>query len=175
MARVSSNSDAIADLIDALVDSIDFTTVGANGSLAEDLVDVIATGIADRSAQGLDPDGHPWDANEDKYAAYKRKKYDVDRPGELGGQMLSLESLKGRPAISAEKVEMAYGTGEVPPPNARNGAALTDSQRAVTDRDKAGYFTDSGRRFYEFDDAIKTAALDVASQFVADQITIHWG
>jgi hypothetical protein len=113
-----------------------------------------AEGIESRSNQGLGKDGKPFKPNEAKYAARKLKRFAVDRPGELGGQMLSLPSILGRPEIGPDSVVMTYGTGELPPTSSRTGATLKDYERTATDRDKARYFAEGGREFYALDAAI---------------------
>lgn len=165
MATVSFDADvSVADLVDAAVRTFDFTLPGRGGeTLGRDLAVRAALGIQQRSADGEDPDGNPWKPNEEKYAKYKHDRYQVDRPGELGGQMLSLTSLLGKPEVTAENVLMVYGWNTPPPADARNGVPLTPSERKATDREKGSYFTDGGRRFYELDDATCESMVAVAA------------
>lgn len=151
---VTTNADRLGDLIEELVKAIDFTMPGEHASLGEDLVAGAASGIADRSATGVDPDGAPWADNEPRYAAYKAARYGVHQVGELGGQMLSLESLKGKAEIGPDAIRMTYGTGDTPPSSSRSGTPLRPSERTATDKEKADHFEESGRRFYELDETI---------------------
>src|SRR5689334_1970463 len=117
-AGFEMDPDAVLAHVAAAVDSFDFSIPGeAGGTLGRDLAVAVAQGIADRSADGKDPDGNDWRPNSDTpfhglpgYATYKRERYDVDRPGELGGQMLSQLSLLGQTTVTADEVEMVYGT-----------------------------------------------------------------
>ncbi len=160
------NPDSIPDLIQAAVDTFDFTMPGEGGqSLGRDLAVTAAKGIADRSDSGLDLNGEPFAANEDKYAKYKEKRYDVDRPGELGGQMFSLTSVLGKPEVSADAIHMSYGWNQAPArTTARNGAPLRESERKATDRQKAVWFAESGREFYGLDETIAEAMLEQAGK-----------
>jgi hypothetical protein len=72
--------------------------------------------------------------------------------------------MMGQPNISADKIEMVYGTGSLPPEKARNGESLYPSERKATDREKAQYFTEGGRRFYEFDDDDAEAVMEKAAE-----------
>jgi hypothetical protein len=160
MARVSSNGDEIARELENLFNKIDFTIRGAEKNLGEALVEIVANDINELGNEGKGPDGAEWTPNEKKYAAYKARRYDVHKPGELGGQMLSEESLKGQPLILPDQIDMVYGTGKQPPPNSRSGVPLREHERKPTDREKADWFTDGGRPFYELNDAMEPKLLD---------------
>jgi hypothetical protein len=164
MDRVTSNADEVAAWIEGVVAGFDFTLPGEQGSLGEDLAGVAAQGMIDRGVpDARAADGGNWAPNEARYAAYKRRRFGAIQPGILTGQMLSLESMLGRPEITPDRVEMTYGTGE-PAAGSRSGAPLRPSDQEVTDREKASYFTDSGRRFYELDDTIAAAVVEKASE-----------
>src|SRR5690242_4486710 len=110
MADITSNIDDVSRDIESLIASFDFTSPGKDASLGEDLAGLIAERIIDRSVPDAKaPDGSTWAANEARYAAYKRKKFAADQPGILSGQMLSLESVKGRLTIDPDRLEMTYG------------------------------------------------------------------
>lgn len=159
------------EIVEALVDTFDFTLPGRGGkTLALDLVTAAAAGIAQRSAAGKDPEGVDWRPNEPRYAAYKRNRYNVDRPGELGGQMLSLTALEGQPRIARDEIEMVYGDGVEPPPTSRSGTPLHPWEREANDREKGDYFTASGRRFYELDEPISEAMVKLVQQALDDYI-----
>ena len=171
MAKLESNLSAVVAEIDRLVQSFDFTIPGKDQSLGRDLAGVVAMGIRDRSVPGRKaPDGSTWDDNEPRYAAKKRAKYDADQPNVRTGQMLSLESLKGRTAISADDVTMEYGT-DTPAASALNGTTLTKGDTAVTDVEKAGYCSER-RPFYGLDDtigdAVRTAAAEALGDYLRD-------
>jgi hypothetical protein len=154
MASVKSNADQVAGWIDRVIDGFSFALPGEDQSLGRDLAGIAAQGMIDRSVpDARSPDGGTWPANEPTYASWKRKKFDADQPGILSGQMLSLESMMGEVNVSADRVEMTYGTGTTPT-RARSGAALTAGQRQATDRQKAEWFTEGGRRFYGLDENI---------------------
>jgi hypothetical protein len=154
MASVSSNIDEVAAALDALIDGFDFTRPGKDQSLGRDMAGVAARGIIDRSVPGCKaPDGSDWAENEEHYADAKRAKYDADQAGIRTGQMLSLRSVLGEVTVTRDQVVMRYGTGEAPK-SAANGAELTDSDKARTDREKAGYFTEKVGEFYGLDATI---------------------
>lgn len=158
-ASVSSNLGDVALWIDSIVESIDFTMPGRDQSLGRDLAGVVAEGIVDRSVpDAVSPDGSGWAANEARYAAWKRAKFAADQPGILSGQMLSLESVKGQVKVTPDSVEMTYGTGSGAS-RSRTGAALSASQGAISDRDKARHFADGGREFYGMDRQIVDAVM----------------
>jgi hypothetical protein len=164
------DSASAQDLVDACVDTFDFTLPGRDQSLGRDLAVRAAAGIADRSNRGLDADGQPFKPNEKRYAYRKLQRYGVDRPGELGGQMLSLTSLLGRPEVTRDAVVMRYGTGERPPANSRSGVPLRPWETKATDADKARHFTDSGRRFYELDGKIAASLQGLVNDAWEDHV-----
>ena len=154
------HADPVLHDIEEMVRRFDFTLVGKDQSLGRDLAvraaigsetgELEGGGIQGRSMQGLGPDGNPWPENDPKYADYKAKKYNVYLPGELGGQMLSKLSLLGQVVVSSDSVQMNYGTGQPPTKTtARSGAALRPGELKATDTDKADWFFDGGREFFE--------------------------
>lgn len=171
MARVKTNADDIGRQLEAFVGAIDFHMQGETADLAEELIEIAWTGVRDRSAQGLGPDGHPWPANAPGYASYKAKRYQVHQVGELSGQMLSAESLKGQPLVQPDLIEMVYGTGDPPAGASRSGVELRDHEKIATDREKAEWFTQGGRPFYELDDQINDQLVDKAGDVIAANLT----
>lgn len=164
--------DNLADPIETAVDTFDFTLPGqAGGTLGEDLASTAAIQIGDRSRRGLKADKTPFDPNEPKYAEYKQVRYDDLHPGTLGGQMLNETSLLGKPTVSPTQVLMTYGWG-VPSPRstALNGVTLKRWELAATDRDKATWFTDSGRPFYELDPEISEALVKLCDEAFAKHL-----
>lgn len=168
MSELDSNLDDVAAWVDAAVDSFDFTIAGKDQSLGRDLAGVVADGISERSEPAaLDPDGTEWEANEPKYAKRKGKKYDAWQPNVRTGQMLSVKSLIGGTVVAAQEVELRYGTGQ-PPDSARKGD-LTESDKSITDIEKA-FFCSKSRPFYALDGAIVGAVVAEAGEALADHL-----
>lgn len=166
----SSNADEISAWLDKIIDGIDFTMPGRDKSLGRDLAGVVAQGIIDRSVPvAVDPGGTPWDDNEDPYKGWKARKYDARQPGILTGQMLSLESIIGDTAIASETVEMRYGT-DTPAKSSRNGVDPPKAKEPPTDRQKAEWFTESGREFYALDEKIADKCVKEMSEGVGDYL-----
>lgn len=160
----ASNIDEIGAFLDMAVETFDFTRTGKEKSLGRDLAGVVALGIQERSIPDhLDPTGNPWAANEEKYARWKREKYEVDQPGQLTGQMLGLESLIGETRISSDSVEMIYGVDK-PAEKTLNGAELPKAKEPPTDRQKAEWFTEGGREFFGLDETIAEACVKEVDQ-----------
>lgn len=152
-------------ILSAVVESFDLTLPGQDQSLGRDLAVRAAHQIQDRSNSGDDPDGNEWRPNERRYAAYKLKRYQVDRPGELGGQMLSLTSVLGNPTVTPDSVEMAYGTGQAPQRStSRGGTELKPHELKATDRQKAEWFEDGGREFYALSEEDCDALAELAGE-----------
>lgn len=173
-AEFHLNPDRVNDLVAAAVATFDFTRPGNDQSLGRDLAVRVAKGISDRSNEGKGPDGENFKENEDVYARYKLARYDVDRPGELGGQTFSLLSCLGKPEVSSDEVVMNYGWGKTPDRSvARNGVALRPSELTATDREKAVHLTDSGRAFYQLDDAIAESCVELAYDSLAEHLKEH--
>lgn len=162
--KVEFDADEAERTIQAVVDTFDFTLPGEGGqSLGRDLAVRGALGIVERSQRGLDVNGEPFKANSDDWAEYKLEKYQVDRPCELGGQMLSEPSMIGDTAITATEVIMVYGVDEAPTKTtSRSGVELEEWELKATDREKAGYCAEAGREFYAWDDKIAESIVLVA-------------
>lgn len=169
-AAFEFNPEEVEALVQAVVDTFDFTLPGKSQSLGRDLAVTAAEGIADRSNQGLDAAGEPFKPNAAKYAAYKFRKFQVDRPGELGGQTLSLQSVLGTPEVTPDTVVMRYGTGQAPQrKTSRGGADLSPSQLEATDQEKAEWLQAGGREFYGLDAEISEKVIVQAG----DALTEH--
>lgn len=165
-AQFELDPDSVADLVEAVIDTYDWTLPGEAGqSLGRDLAVTVADGMAERSNRGLGVDGSPLKANEPKYARYKLARYGVDRPGELSGQTFSLLSMLGTVEVGPADVAMSYGLG-TPPTRAtsRTGQAMRPWELKATDREKAGYLGDSGRDFYGLDEDIKAKVVAQAGE-----------
>lgn len=156
----------LESLISAAVNTFDFELPGSGGqTLGRDLAVRVAHQIQERSNEGKDPEGRDWTPNERRYAAYKQARYAVDRPGELGGQMLSLQSLVGNPVITPDKIVMSYGLN-VPPGRgqSRTGTELKPWESRATDRQKAEWFEAGGREFYALNEADEEELLKLAEE-----------
>lgn len=157
MLEFTFDDDGLA-MIEALVDTFDFTLPGrAGASLGEDVAAMAADTIAQRSNQGLDINGAPFTPNEAKYAARKLRRYSVDRPGELSGQMLSLQACLGKPTVTPDELTLTHGNNVTPESQgytrSRTGVAMKPHELQATDRDKGIWFTAGGREFYAIDAA----------------------
>jgi hypothetical protein len=153
--------------LEALIATFDFTRQGHGESMGKDACGVVAEGIVDRSAadqRGVD-DVFP--ANDSKYTDRKRAKYGVDLIGFRTGQMISLPSLLGRIDVTPDSVLMTYGTN-TPPTRSMSSGYISTSDQAVTDNQKAEYFTERKGRWYAIDEPI---AVQVREYF-ADQLGI---
>jgi hypothetical protein len=175
MAAVKSNADQVAGWIDRTIDGFSFELPGTDQSLGRDIAGIVAEGMIERAVPGARaPDGGTWAANEARYAAMKRKRFGADQPGILSGQMLSLASMMGRVSVTADRVEMTYGTGETPT-RSTSGAALTASEKSATDRQKAEWFTAGGRAFYGLDGKIAAKVIAHAGERFAEYLTKKGG
>lgn len=168
MADVESNLDKIASDIDDLIASINFEMPGVNGSLANDLIDIAARGIIDRTvAEQDDAAGSPLKPNNPKYAAFKAAKYSSHQPLVRTGQMLSLASVRGVPTIGEDEIIMDYGLGVAP--TSGSTGYISKADRSVTDRQKAGHVSED-RPFYSLDDAIAADMIDHAGKVIVDHL-----
>ena len=165
----------VADWLENLVTGFNFLLPGEDQSLGRDLVVAVAMGIADRSATIHDPDSVPWAENSDNppgkgYKSWKAMHYGVfDMPNYRTGQMLSLESLIGRPEITENAILMVYGTGDPPTTSAAPTGYLSEEDQKITDYEKAQFAHEStehrpARPFYGLDDTIRQEAIDVAAE-----------
>lgn len=163
--------DALARDLDALVAGIDFSMPGRDQALGRDLAGVIAQGIVDRTVgEQRSVDGSVLKANMPQYRAWKAAKYGSYQPLVRTGQMTSFPSVLGEVTIVSSDVRMRYGTGSAP--TSSSTGYLSDSDRAVTDRDKAGYVSDD-RPFYGLDDRIADAVIEAAGDALDDYLRSH--
>jgi hypothetical protein len=164
--------DEIANELDQIVRGIVFTMPGRDQSLARDLCGVVAQGIIDRTvAEQRSASGAGLKRNEPQYAAWKAKKYGSYQPLIRTGQLLSLASVLGNPAIGDGEIRMTYGL-DVAPSRSSTGY-ITDADRAVTDKQKADFVSDD-RPFYELDDAIAEKVIEAAGEAIGRYIEEHW-
>ena len=172
MAFINFDADRVGELVMEVIDTFDFTLPGRDQSLGRDLCIQAASDMEVRGNDGKDVAGNAFKPNEEEYAAYKDEKYGVDRPGELGGQMLSLLSLLGNPVIEKDKILMTYGLGVPPSKNtSRTGVLMLDQELTATDVEKAEYMVERGNLFYGFDPAMEEALVRIVEERLEQHIT----
>jgi hypothetical protein len=170
--EITDNNDEVGAWLDELVQSYDFTRPGEDGSLGQDLARVVAQGVIDRTvAQQQAADGSQLRENEPRYRARKKKLYQVDQPGLRTGQMLSLTSVLGEVDVTADEVTLRYGIGEAP--TSSSTGFISEADKRVTDRDKAGWFTEGGRPFYALDETINTEVAEHAGEALGTHLREH--
>lgn len=166
MARATSNMAATSAAIHRLADAFDLSSDG----LGEDLLDVMAVGIIERSLGRQEaPSGRPWAPNAPRYAAGPRKR---GKPiGVLDGQMLSLPEVRGERVIEANRAAMSYGISE----DARRKLGwFTKGKPARYSRDVKGRFlkgsrvegTQPPRPLYGLDEQIRAAVDAAAAEYL---------
>ena len=167
---MSDNLNEIVGWIEGVVRSVEFTRKGEEQSLGRDLVGIVAQEIADAASAGTAPDGTSWSPNAPAYARYKAKRYSVGEhaPNIRTGQMLSLQSLVGQPLITADRIEMKYGLG-VPPSRTATGVPLSESDRSISDVEKA-FFNNESRPFFFMTESIADACMEMVGKVVAQWI-----
>lgn len=160
----TSNIDEISAAFDDLFDSFGFTAEATGGiNLGEECVGLIIESIADDASQAKGADGQTFPDNSEPYRADKDRVYGWDNPGYRTGQTLSLASLKGTPEISDDQVSMTYGTGEPPSRSYSPTGHISDQDKEVTDREKAGWLTEKYGDIYALNEARERAVVDAVS------------
>lgn len=171
-----SGPDPIAESLRGLVESIDFTRPGREGSLGATLIGILHEGISDRNRAEEDPDGGPWEANRGKHGARKRADSipvgvghysQGGRPAtyEPGGEMTSLVEIQGEIDISPDAVISAYGATEFA---RRKGSWFTRGSAGPGAGEVSGAKDQPPRPFYAFNDADADAVLEEAASFLDD-------
>lgn len=185
----NSNIDEVQDSIHDLLGTFNFRLDIGSTTLGEDLRDLVAQMIHDRSINLQRGAEEPWAPLRGWYLSWKSANFGVELIGVLTGQMLSINSLRGDTRITDHEIEMTYGTGD-PSPAASTAKAMSrrsgNKRRRkrtlnriakegsrTTDREKATWFTDGcsvdskgrnqnrpGRSFFEVDDVIEDAVID---------------
>ena len=105
---VTDNLDEFEAHLEALVESFDFEAPGVDGSLADDIVDAVAEGIAERAIDQQSGAEGGWADNADSYV--KRKKKAGKPVSVLSGEMISLVELRGGVETTPTTLTMTYGT-----------------------------------------------------------------
>lgn len=139
-----------------LLDEFNFTRAGHEESIGKDAAGIVAQGIIDRSVNDQGGAAGAWLPNDPDYTAEKARKYGVELIGFRTGQMISLPSLLGNVDVEPDTVTIRYGTGQ-PPREAMSSSYISKGDQAVTDTQKAGYFTEKKGPFFEWDEPIARA------------------
>jgi hypothetical protein len=167
----SSNADRVSARLRKLADSLRFSggTVGDTG-LGRDMSKAIGVGIADRSLQGVAPDGNAWPENQGDYGERKRarglpvgvglkgkRKRSTSRP------MLSLVELQGVIEITDEgrTLIVKYGTGE---DVRRKGQWFSGGSTGADGCEASGAKGQPPRKFYGLDDEIRATLRGLARE-----------
>jgi hypothetical protein len=153
------NLDDVMNWVQESIDGFTFNLQGDNEpTLGEDCAADIADGIRTRSIYEKRGARGQWRENEPEYAGWKFDKYDVEgtnfRTDIDPASMLSLQALKGVPAVTPHQVTMQHGLDRAPSSSRTGYLNKSDTRR--TDREK-GVFAHNdtaggGRSFYELDE-----------------------
>jgi hypothetical protein len=151
-----SNIDEVARWLDSVVTEFDFDQPGTNSSMAQDCGVAVAEGIVKRSYDQQMGASEVWPENSDEYAKYKEEHYGSRWINVRTSQMLSMASLTANITTTddGKTAVMNYGTGE--PPNSSITGYLEESDKEVTDKEKAAIAHANGRPFFEIDEDIDT-------------------
>lgn len=112
----TSNADEIERLLAEMAGAFDMTRPGEEGSLGEDLLDIYALGVYERTVgSGLDVEGKPLAANRGRYGARKEERglpVGIGLDATSTTTMLSLVQLKGTRDIKADLATSVYSTDQ---------------------------------------------------------------
>jgi hypothetical protein len=158
-----ANLESVMSWLKDSVDSFNFAMPGeTNPTLGEDCAEDVAKAIRARGLSDQKGAVDDWPPNSDNpsrrfpqgYRAWKEEHYGTGltnfRTSSSDGSMLSVESLKGVPAVSPHQVTMNYGLGRTPS-SSDTGYTCADDYRR-TDVEKAAYAVEQGRKFYDLTD-----------------------
>jgi hypothetical protein len=151
-----SNIDEVSRWLDSIVGEFDFDQPGINSSMSQDCAVAVAEGIRDRSYEKQMGASEVWPENSREYAKEKEKNYGSRWINVRTSQMLSMTSLTANITTTdnGKTTVMNYGTGE--PPNSSMTGYLEESDKEVTDKEKAAIAHANGRPFFEIDEDIDT-------------------
>ena len=154
-----SNVDDVFAWLTRCVDGFSLAESGRGNSIAE----TIAQGIEERSDQRQQGADEPWPENSDNppgkgYRSRKRRKYKTDKTNYRTKQMLSRESLLGEVVVNKDSVTINYGTGK--PPTAGAEGYIENSDKQITDIEKAFYAHQLDRPFFELDEQLIDKVFD---------------
>jgi hypothetical protein len=156
--------------LEKLLGTFNFTRQGHEESIGKDAAGIVAQGIIDRSVSDQGGPNAAWPQNDPDYTADKVLLYNVSLIGFRTGQMISLPSLLGNVIIEPDTVTMNYGAGN-PPRESMSSNYLSKGDKSVTDRKKAGWFTEKKGPFFAYDDKIA----DEVREYVAAELAIFIG
>lgn len=168
MPTYTSNSEQLLADLKSLATRFGFLATIEGKTLGDDIAAITADSIHARSVDRESGTDGQWPANAPKYAAWKARKYGVDRPNIRTGQMLSLQSLLGQTAVTTHQVQMMYGTGH-PATRSATGMGFDPGRDDLADVDKA-YFCSTSRPFYELDDEISDRVFDRIEKCLEDYL-----
>lgn len=158
------NADEIGRWIQKSVNEFTFQ----KGLSGWHMVEAVADGIQERSADKQMAAVQVWYANEPEYRAWKKAHYGTDKTNYRTGQMLSRESLLGVVKIDTNSIEIQYGTGKSP--TTSDNGYMDKSDRQVTDIEKAYWASQDDRQFFELDDKIKDATFQIFTDAFGDHL-----
>lgn len=161
MAGATSNLPEVEAIFDSLAHCLDFDRPAPRGhTFGDNAFDVIAAGIQQRTLVNQQAsDGSPLAANRGDYGVSKRSQgievgVGLYPGGQVGGDMLEFQQIRGQTTATANEASMTYGLDE-------------------ETRLKAEYFQDTTRSvqpkrpFYDLDKNIESS-LDVLTDETID-------
>ena len=152
----SPNVDEVITYLEGFLSQINFLRPGHDGSLGRDCAMTILRGpdlddqegIIGRNEAEVNPDGSAWPDISEKTKKRKLKYYGWDDIAKQTNQMLSLESLAANIDVQADLVTLQYGTGQPPSQSNAPTGYLSNSDKKVTDIEKAVYNYQRGVQFF---------------------------
>lgn len=155
---VESNLPSFSEAIDRIVDCIDFTRPGIEGSIGEDALDLQAYRILDRAQLEQGSEGQ-WDENKGTYKQSKDKRsllVGVGLAASSNDRMLAALNVKGEQSIASDEATMSFGAT----PSAKSkGDWFTNGSEGELGK-RSGAKNQPPRPFYEFTQEDIEAATD---------------
>ena len=166
MSGASSNVDRVEAWLNQLSDTFDFTLDGESKSLGEDLLDLAALGILDRSVgQEQQADGSSFAPNRGKYGDKKRSlgiQVGIGFGDPNSDKMMSLLNVAGKRELQPEEATATFGATDFA---ADKGKWFTNGSSGA-DGDRSGAKNQPPRPFYELDEYVAQDALDYMTRRV---------
>jgi hypothetical protein len=155
------NQAAFTDGVTRAINTFGFTSTYEGRALGMLLVGQTVEGIQHRSIEKqCDGSGNKWPLNSERTRRRKYRQWGEALVNKDTGQMLSVESLRGKVTVTQYLIRIEYGTGKVfeeadrLPKMDRIRIDGGYAKEPVTDEDKAFYAHQQGRDFYELDQEI---------------------
>jgi hypothetical protein len=184
--RSFSNQAEVGAWLIAAATDFGFNTPATPGGkkLGDAIVDNHVAMITARSLDEQRGAQGDWPKNQEPYATIKREEFGSNLVNVRTGEMLSAESLHGAPTITDKEVTHVYGTGrpgETPEPRPRGVGGVGKRKRQgpakfrktrpePTDIQKAAWAAEQGRGFFELDDKIKAANVEIVGEALAEHL-----